>query len=674
MDRTSIIYISAEVAVGLTSAVGNCIVLVAILRTRRLHTITNVFVGNLAIADIVVGFLVAPLAALSFKGLPQNFYGCVLVNSLILLFTNVSIFMLLAVALERFLAIKEPFIYQRVLTVRRAIKINMAVWLLGTLLGLVPLYGWNSGNKDIESCQFTAVITYEYMVYFQFFGLVLVPLSLMLSIYIYIFIIVRRHSRQTHALHRHVQLNNPTAGERRQQDRDAADNRKFNKDVRAAKMFALLIVLFGVFWLPVNIFNCLSLFCPKECKFTYEALLVAIVMSHANSSINPFIYATSNSRIKKAIKVMFGWSGSIHDSSTEINNEGRTTNGVTVNRTAARDNGTHHNLQTHNETHRESPTLPFYKIFTINPVATLEVEDKQKDTTVSATVHPSSSVDSTQNHSSGIIRDAQITEMACHRRNSFAAFSTYSPLQRHNKAHVHKSLSHPQTMRRRSCSMEELNLSGLSETQLAENSRKAKLFCVELQTGEQTSEQTFSSMCQYHPQIAPSFCEQHSPQSHPDHSTCLHNSEAYEHVPWPQIDTNINGAEDNGNDSSIENKCSSKHSNVKDKQQKSAEFGIYGDMECTEVMKDSFELEEMTSSPTLDKIPTGVSTLFDNVFRTLELPLTEFPLNSVDLDLTSDSETVSSIRSRAKLKSPSLFSELEESNMAQSKWAHHTKL
>ncbi|XP_059138561.1 alpha-1D adrenergic receptor-like [Physella acuta] len=315
MEAISIVYITAEIIVGVLSVFGNAVVVAAIWRTRRLHTVTNTFVGSLALADIVVGVLVAPCAALSFKGLPSDFYGCVFINSAILIFTNVSILMLLAVALERFLAIKEPFLYQRLLTVRRAVYINIVVWILGFLLGLVPLYGWNAGYAPIQKCEFTKVITYEYLVYFQFFGLVLLPLFIMLCIYIYILIIVRRHMRQTTAIRNLFQ--------HRAQD-------GFNKDVKAAKMLALVILLFGLFWLPVNIFNCLKLFCPDDCYYPYEALLTAIVMSHANSCINPFLYAASNSRIKRAIKEIFGLRVPAGEFSTD-NNHMRHTNGVSPN-------------------------------------------------------------------------------------------------------------------------------------------------------------------------------------------------------------------------------------------------------------------------------------------------------------------------------------------------------
>ncbi|GFR98701.1 adenosine receptor A1-like [Elysia marginata] len=364
LDTVSILYISAEAVVGLTSTVGNAIVLAAILRTRRLHTVTNVFIGGLAVADIAVGLAVAPLAALSFTGRPHNFYGCVLVNSLIVLFTNVSVFMLLAVAVERFIAIKKPFKYQRLLTIRRAIMINVAVWLLGTASGLVPLYGWNTGNYNIKKCQFIKVIPLNYLVYFQFFGLVLGSLSLMLGIYIYIFIIIRRHSRQTHALYKSIRRS--VEDENWRQASETTINHILNNDVRVAKMFVLLITLFCLFWLPINIFNCLLYFCPKECKFTNEALLVAIVMSHANSSINPLIYATSNSSIKKAIKVMFGCSLSVNESCTDSNH-------TPIHRSSMKISlGVVHTHRLSHDSHQDSQIS--HQVLTVDPRLTLKAK------------------------------------------------------------------------------------------------------------------------------------------------------------------------------------------------------------------------------------------------------------------------------------------------------------
>ncbi|CAL1535685.1 unnamed protein product, partial [Lymnaea stagnalis] len=291
MQTRDFIYITSELVVGFVSVFSNSVVLAVICRTPRLHTVTNVFMGNLALADVMVGISVAPCASLSYVGLPHNFYGCVFINSILLMITNVSILMLLAIAIERFIAIKEPFLYERVLTIRRAIFVNIFVWVLGLSLGMVPLLGWNTGYHEIEYCKFLDVMTLEYMVYFQFFGLVLLPMSIMLFIYLYIIIIIQRHLRKSDALGEQLHGKHLKS--------------LFKKDVKSAKWLAMVNLLFGIFWLPINILNCISLFCP-QCQFPILFLLAAIVMSHANSCINPFLYAASNSRIKRAIKEMIG--------------------------------------------------------------------------------------------------------------------------------------------------------------------------------------------------------------------------------------------------------------------------------------------------------------------------------------------------------------------------------
>ena len=290
------IFILAEAVAGFISVISNSIVLTAIWQFPRLHTATNMFVGNLALADITVGLTASPIAGLALIGLPRSFYGCLTLSSLTLVVTDVSIFMLMVVALDRFLAIKKPYTYHRTMTVESAIVINIVVWLLGFACGFMPLYGWNTGVREIDRCYFTAVVTREFLVYFQFFGLVLIPMTGMMGMYIYIFIIIRRHTKILKDLHNKFQHLSLTLKER-----------SFKQDVQAAKAFAGLIVVFAIFWLPINIFNCVSLFCKSKCDFPYrfEVIMSAVVMSHANSCINPLIYAASNSEIKRGIKQLF---------------------------------------------------------------------------------------------------------------------------------------------------------------------------------------------------------------------------------------------------------------------------------------------------------------------------------------------------------------------------------
>ena len=266
-------------------------VLIAIYRAHSLRTITNCFIASLALADLLVGIIVAPLAALSFVGLPHNFLGCVFVNSLVVLFTQISVFSLLAIAMERFIAIVSPFFYQNHVTFQKAILILVLIWIFGILIGLVPMFGWNLGPPENMVCAFTTVIDMSYMVYFVFIAFVLIPLTIMFCIYLFIFITARKQIIKIAAL----------------DITDDGRNRKkmFFKEIRAAKSLALVLGLFAVCWLPIHVSNAVGYICGSGCRIPVKFVIVAVVISHANSMINPVLYAHGNSQFRSEFRKMF---------------------------------------------------------------------------------------------------------------------------------------------------------------------------------------------------------------------------------------------------------------------------------------------------------------------------------------------------------------------------------
>ena len=323
MDQQDQVYISFEAIMGGLSVIGNSLVLIAIYKNHRLQTVTNCFIASLALADLLVGIVVAPLAALSYLGLPHNFYGCVFTNSIVIAFTQVSIFNLVAVACERFVAIKNPFAYQEYLTMKRAKLINISVWFLGMFIGLIPLFGWNLQSEvtDTWRCNFVTVIDMNYVVYFHFFGCIVVPLILITAIYSYIFYIVRKQLSQIAALE-------VDAASRTNHGKTSG---KFKKEVKAAKSLAFVIILFAFCWIPIHILNTMSLQCSTSCPYPLELLLVTIVLSHANSAVNPVIYAYSNSHFKYAFKKMFGMKNDESFTTNAISNTGNFHNKINNN-------------------------------------------------------------------------------------------------------------------------------------------------------------------------------------------------------------------------------------------------------------------------------------------------------------------------------------------------------
>uniref|UniRef100_A0A672ICJ7 Adenosine receptor A1 n=1 Tax=Salarias fasciatus TaxID=181472 RepID=A0A672ICJ7_SALFA len=281
------LYIGMEVVIALSSVVGNVMVVWAVRINRSLRDTTFCFVVSLALADIAVGALVIPLAITISIGLQTHFYSCLLVACTVLVLTQSSILALLAIAIDRYLRVKIPMSYKRVVTPRRAGTAVLLCWLVSIVVGLTPMLGWNNLQRLrdngsvitddlLVTCEFETVISMDYMVYFNFFGWVLPPLLLMVAIYVEIFYMI------------HKQLNKKVKADRFVQDCGQSE-------ARLAKSLALVLFLFAVSWLPLHILNCITLFCPA-CDKPIFLIYIAIILTHGNSAVNPIVYAF---RIKK---------------------------------------------------------------------------------------------------------------------------------------------------------------------------------------------------------------------------------------------------------------------------------------------------------------------------------------------------------------------------------------
>lgn len=168
----------------------------------------------------------------------------------------------------------------------RAKGIIAICWVLSFAIGLTPMLGWNNCSKKGENstktcgegrvtCLFEDVVPMNYMVYYNFFAFVLLPLLLMLAIYLRIFLAARRQLKQMES--------QPLPGERTRST--------LQKEVHAAKSLAIIVGLFALCWLPLHIINCFTFFC-STCQHAPPWLMyLAIILSHSNSVVNPFIYA-----------------------------------------------------------------------------------------------------------------------------------------------------------------------------------------------------------------------------------------------------------------------------------------------------------------------------------------------------------------------------------------------
>lgn len=189
-DELPLTYAVCEVAVAILAIAGNSLVVATFVLERRLRRVTNLYIISLATSDFLVGLVGVPSAVMARLGLPRHaFRVCLLMLSVLVLLCTVSILNLVAVTLDRYWAILHPFCYKRTMNRRAAGYVILGCWFLGTLVGLLPILGWNNGPEDEGRCLFIPVMHYDFLVLI-FFATIVYPALLMAFCYGRIYLVV----------------------------------------------------------------------------------------------------------------------------------------------------------------------------------------------------------------------------------------------------------------------------------------------------------------------------------------------------------------------------------------------------------------------------------------------------------------------------------------------------
>ncbi|XP_051021803.1 adenosine receptor A3 isoform X1 [Acomys russatus] len=279
-----ITYITVEVVIGLCAVVGNMLVIWVVKLNPSLRTTTFYFIVSLALADIAVGVLVIPLAIVISLEVEMHFYACLFMSCVLLIFTHASIMSLLAIAVDRYLRVKLTVRYRTVTTQRRIWLSLGLCWLVSFLVGLTPMFGWNkkvtSGhpqNLTTLSCNFRQVVCLDYMAFFSFVTWILIPLILMCVIYLDIFYVIRNKLCQNLSGFRETRA-------------------FYGREFKTAKSLFLVLFLFALCWLPLSIINFALYF---QVKISDTVMCLVILLSHANSMMNPIVYACKIKKFKE---------------------------------------------------------------------------------------------------------------------------------------------------------------------------------------------------------------------------------------------------------------------------------------------------------------------------------------------------------------------------------------
>ena len=136
---------AASLALIMVAAIfGSGLLVAAVYRTPKLRTRTNMFILNLAFADIGVSIFCLPFSIVTCIEQKWIFGDilCQLNGFLNILFASTSMLTLTAIGVEKYFAIVKPL--HKVITARRAALMIVWTWLQSLALATVPLLGITS--------------------------------------------------------------------------------------------------------------------------------------------------------------------------------------------------------------------------------------------------------------------------------------------------------------------------------------------------------------------------------------------------------------------------------------------------------------------------------------------------------------------------------------------------
>ncbi|KAH8419525.1 hypothetical protein KR222_004073 [Zaprionus bogoriensis] len=302
---------------------GNVLVCYVVLRNRAMQTVTNIFITNLALSDILLCVLAVPFTPLyTFMG--RWAFGrtlCHLVSYAQGCSIYISTLTLTSIAIDRYFVIIYPFHPRMKLST--CIGIIVSIWVV-SLLATLPygMYmkmteGSDSNNATQLANETSAGVdmgdaTSAAQAYMQLtsadavceenwpaeqyrkvFGAITTTLQFVLPFIIisicYVWISVKLNQRARAK---------PGSKSSRREEADR-DRKK-----RTNRMLIAMVGVFGLSWLPINLVNIFDDFDDKSKEWPFYILFFFVAHSIAMSSTcyNPFLYAWLNENFRKEFK------------------------------------------------------------------------------------------------------------------------------------------------------------------------------------------------------------------------------------------------------------------------------------------------------------------------------------------------------------------------------------
>ena len=279
------------------SVFGNTLVCHVVLRNTRMHTVTNFFITNLAISDLLLTLINVPfnIARNLLDEWPFGSIVCHLLNFSLMVSVYVSTFTLMGIALDRHQALLYP------LNPRMSKPVGLVVlafiWSVAICLSL-PFGIYNKVQtvdfvlKKVKRC------TSAFPIPSETWEKYLTGITLVLQYVIPLSIIACTYGRIVRKLWVRSHVGAVTHNQQMTQQKAKR---------KSIKMLMVVVVVFALCWMPLNVYQILADFHPNVEVFHYNSTVFFICHWIAISSTcyNPFVYCWLNETFRAEVKSRF---------------------------------------------------------------------------------------------------------------------------------------------------------------------------------------------------------------------------------------------------------------------------------------------------------------------------------------------------------------------------------
>ena len=263
----------------LLALTGNATVIIVILASHTKMDVSRFLISNLAFADLFMGIYLGFLAVVDVSTLGnfqayalewQMSAGCQTAGFLAVLSSELSVFTLTVITIERYIAIKNAIRVNRKLELKTAMVVMVIGWLFAIVTATLPLVEINSYGK-ISVCLPFEIGNTQSVVFITFLlCLNATAFVVILCCYILMYCSIR------------------------------GSNAWNASDFRVAKRMALLVFTDFACWAPIVFMSLTAAFGSTVLSLN-QAKIFTVFVFPLNSCANPFLYAIFTSHFKKDI-------------------------------------------------------------------------------------------------------------------------------------------------------------------------------------------------------------------------------------------------------------------------------------------------------------------------------------------------------------------------------------